>query len=99
MWSSYGDAGMLVEKKMASMESSDSTQTLSLPYVVNDIATFFTLLVGIYFPSVTGKKVFTSFLFSVFVKYTHFQQFSFFILVFILFKVGFGSTLFVIAVQ
>ncbi|XP_062847279.1 solute carrier family 12 member 7 isoform X2 [Trichomycterus rosablanca] len=54
MWSSYGDAGMLVEKKMPSTESPDSTQVLSLPYVVNDIATFFTLLVGIYFPSVTG---------------------------------------------
>lgn len=26
-----------------------------MPYVVNDITTFFTLLVGIYFPSVTGE--------------------------------------------
>uniref|UniRef100_A0AAQ4NME3 Solute carrier family 12 member 7b n=1 Tax=Gasterosteus aculeatus aculeatus TaxID=481459 RepID=A0AAQ4NME3_GASAC len=31
-----------------------SAQDKYLPYVVNDITTFFTLLVGIYFPSVTG---------------------------------------------
>uniref|UniRef100_A0A4W4HHN0 Solute carrier family 12 member 7a n=1 Tax=Electrophorus electricus TaxID=8005 RepID=A0A4W4HHN0_ELEEL len=33
---------------------SDTSEDMYLPYVVNDIATFFTLLVGIYFPSVTG---------------------------------------------
>ncbi|XP_030623114.1 solute carrier family 12 member 7 isoform X2 [Chanos chanos] len=54
MWSSYGPAGMLVEKAMPSVPASDTSQDLYLPYVVNDIATFFTLLVGIYFPSVTG---------------------------------------------
>lgn len=26
-----------------------------LPYVYNDITTFFTMMVGIYFPSVTGE--------------------------------------------
>ncbi|KAF4087855.1 hypothetical protein AMELA_G00076060 [Ameiurus melas] len=54
MWSSYGPAGMLVEKKMESVAVSESTQGTSFPYVLNDIATYFTLLVGIYFPSVTG---------------------------------------------
>uniref|UniRef100_A0A8C9Y9M4 Solute carrier family 12 member 7 n=1 Tax=Sander lucioperca TaxID=283035 RepID=A0A8C9Y9M4_SANLU len=34
--------------------SGDSAQDIYMPYVVNDITTFFTLLVGIYFPSVTG---------------------------------------------
>nr|UQS87556.1 solute carrier family 12 member 7b [Rhamdia quelen] len=53
MWSSYGPAGMLVEKKFDSV-ASESTPGTSFPYVLNDIATFFTLLVGIYFPSVTG---------------------------------------------
>ncbi|KAI4898138.1 hypothetical protein NFI96_015401 [Prochilodus magdalenae] len=54
MWSSYGHADMLVEKTMVSQAASDPTVDPKLPYVVNDIATFFTLLVGIYFPSVTG---------------------------------------------
>ncbi|XP_047014052.1 solute carrier family 12 member 7 isoform X3 [Ictalurus punctatus] len=54
MWSSYGPAGMLVEKKFESVAGSESTQSTSFPYVLNDIATYFTLLVGIYFPSVTG---------------------------------------------
>ncbi|XP_049604931.1 solute carrier family 12 member 7 isoform X8 [Syngnathus scovelli] len=55
MWSEYGPQGMLVEnKKLSSVGGSDPTQDIYLPYVVNDIASFFTLLVGIYFPSVTG---------------------------------------------
>ncbi|XP_054620953.1 solute carrier family 12 member 7 isoform X2 [Dunckerocampus dactyliophorus] len=55
MWSAYGPLGMLDEsKKLSSTEGSNSTQDILMPYVVNDIATFFTLLVGIYFPSVTG---------------------------------------------
>ncbi|XP_058870316.1 solute carrier family 12 member 7-like isoform X2 [Acipenser ruthenus] len=53
LWSDYGLQGMLVEKKdQPSIFAPDSTFTS--PYVSNDIATFFTLLVGIYFPSVTG---------------------------------------------
>ncbi|XP_044032330.1 solute carrier family 12 member 7 isoform X2 [Siniperca chuatsi] len=55
MWSEYGPLGMLVEnKKLSSVGGSDPAQDIYLPYVVNDITTFFTLLVGIYFPSVTG---------------------------------------------
>lgn len=27
----------------------------NLPYIYNDITTFFTMMVGIYFPSVTGR--------------------------------------------
>ncbi|XP_042366118.1 solute carrier family 12 member 7 isoform X4 [Plectropomus leopardus] len=55
MWSVYGPLGMLVEdKKMSSIGGSDPAQDVYMPYVVNDITTFFTLLVGIYFPSVTG---------------------------------------------
>ncbi|XP_046701995.1 solute carrier family 12 member 7 isoform X2 [Silurus meridionalis] len=53
MWSSYGPSGMLVEKKIESVAPSEPSQG-SHPYVLTDIATFFTLLVGIYFPSVTG---------------------------------------------
>ncbi|XP_051969312.1 solute carrier family 12 member 7 isoform X3 [Xyrauchen texanus] len=54
MWGSYGPAGMLVEKPLPSVVAVDSSQDMYMPYVVNDITTFFTLLVGIYFPSVTG---------------------------------------------
>ncbi|XP_013768247.1 solute carrier family 12 member 7 [Pundamilia nyererei] len=55
MWSTYGPLGMLVEKSnLPSVEGGDPTQDIYMPYVVNDITTFFTLLVGIYFPSVTG---------------------------------------------
>ncbi|XP_017289431.1 solute carrier family 12 member 7 isoform X2 [Kryptolebias marmoratus] len=55
MWSEYGSLGMLVEnKKLSSSGETDPSQDMYRPYVVNDIATFFTLLVGIYFPSVTG---------------------------------------------
>ncbi|XP_041923191.1 solute carrier family 12 member 7 isoform X3 [Alosa sapidissima] len=55
MWSTYGAAGMLVEKiNFPSKPATNTSQDMYMPYVSNDIATFFTLLVGIYFPSVTG---------------------------------------------
>ncbi|XP_031439900.1 solute carrier family 12 member 7 isoform X5 [Clupea harengus] len=55
MWSTYGPDGMLVEKiNFPSKPATNTSQDMYMPYVVNDIATFFTLLVGIYFPSVTG---------------------------------------------
>uniref|UniRef100_A0AAY4AS08 Solute carrier family 12 member 7 n=1 Tax=Denticeps clupeoides TaxID=299321 RepID=A0AAY4AS08_9TELE len=59
LWGSYGPSGMLVEKKeQPSISVSDKTEeryeSPARTYVVNDIATCFTLLVGIYFPSVTG---------------------------------------------
>ncbi|KAM4606035.1 solute carrier family 12 member 7 isoform 3-T3 [Polymixia lowei] len=55
MWSDYGPLGMLVEnKRQPSIPAADTSQDIYLPYVVNDITSFFTLLVGIYFPSVTG---------------------------------------------
>lgn len=60
MWSQYGPRSMLVEnKELSSVGGSDAAEDIKMPYVVNDIATFFTLLVGIYFPSVTGKYLFT----------------------------------------
>lgn len=56
MWSVYGPKDMLVEnRRVSSVGASDPSQDIYMPYVVNDITTFFTLLVGIYFPSVTGK--------------------------------------------
>lgn len=58
MWSVYGPLGMMVEdKKMPSFGGSDPAQDVYMPYVVNDITAFFTLLVGIYFPSVTGETM------------------------------------------
>ena len=56
MWSVYGPLGMMVEnKELSSLGGSDAAQDIYMPYVLNDITTFFTLLVGIYFPSVTGE--------------------------------------------
>ncbi|KAK7881690.1 hypothetical protein WMY93_030099 [Mugilogobius chulae] len=55
LWSAYAPLGMIVEDdKLPSEPAPESPQDLYMPYVVNDITTFFTLLVGIYFPSVTG---------------------------------------------
>lgn len=60
MWSQYGPRSMLVEnKELLSSGGSDGAEDIKMPYVVNDIATFFTLLVGIYFPSVTGENTLT----------------------------------------
>ncbi|KAG7455439.1 hypothetical protein MATL_G00256520 [Megalops atlanticus] len=55
LWANYGPSGMLVEgKRQPSVPAKNMSQDIYLPYVFNDITTFFTLLVGIYFPSVTG---------------------------------------------
>ncbi|CAM4593085.1 unnamed protein product [Leuciscus chuanchicus] len=57
MWGHYGQYMAIVEKKEQNSESASDNKMdkdISTPYVFNDIATFFTLLVGIYFPSVTG---------------------------------------------
>lgn len=41
---------------MASVEEQDDPLTSANRYVLADITSFFTLLVGIYFPSVTGES-------------------------------------------
>uniref|UniRef100_A0A8C6U916 Solute carrier family 12 member 7b n=1 Tax=Neogobius melanostomus TaxID=47308 RepID=A0A8C6U916_9GOBI len=40
----------------SNLPTGESAQDIYMPYVVNDITTFFTLMVGIYFPSVTGEQ-------------------------------------------
>uniref|UniRef100_A0A667YDT2 Solute carrier family 12 member 5b n=1 Tax=Myripristis murdjan TaxID=586833 RepID=A0A667YDT2_9TELE len=51
----YLDKGAILEKRgFASVMDPDSPVTSSNRYVLADITSFFTLLVGIYFPSVTG---------------------------------------------
>uniref|UniRef100_H3C216 Solute carrier family 12 member 6 n=1 Tax=Tetraodon nigroviridis TaxID=99883 RepID=H3C216_TETNG len=54
LWSSYLSKGEVVEK--GSIQASDEAPPASThhPYVFADITTSFTLLVGIFFPSVTG---------------------------------------------
>ncbi|XP_074555013.1 solute carrier family 12 member 6 [Halichoeres trimaculatus] len=54
LWSSYLSKGDVVEK--GSLDSSQEAYPASMhqPYVFADITTSFTLLVGIFFPSVTG---------------------------------------------
>ncbi|KAM6981224.1 solute carrier family 12 member 5 [Aplochiton taeniatus] len=55
LFGNYYEKGDLVAKKgMESVENIDDVQTNSNRYVMADITSFFTLLVGIYFPSVTG---------------------------------------------
>ncbi|KAK2901028.1 hypothetical protein Q8A67_009143 [Cirrhinus molitorella] len=53
MWGHYGEYRKMVGKRLQSAEQS-SDNSNDTHYVFNDITTFFTLLVGIYFPSVTG---------------------------------------------
>ncbi|XP_017677819.1 PREDICTED: solute carrier family 12 member 7-like isoform X3 [Lepidothrix coronata] len=55
LWSTYSEKGSIVEKKdQPSIAGSEETKIGGLPYVFTDIMTYFTMLVGIYFPSVTG---------------------------------------------
>ncbi|MBV94955.1 Solute carrier family 12 member 6, partial [Eschrichtius robustus] len=52
LWSNYIPKGEIIEKPSA--KSSDVLGSLNHEYVLVDITTSFTLLVGIFFPSVTG---------------------------------------------
>uniref|UniRef100_A0A803VWY9 Solute carrier family 12 member 7 n=1 Tax=Ficedula albicollis TaxID=59894 RepID=A0A803VWY9_FICAL len=55
LWSAYSEKGSIVEKKdQPSVAGSEDSKMSGLPYVFTDIMTYFTMLVGIYFPSVTG---------------------------------------------
>lgn len=65
MWSNYLDKGQILEKAgLASVDARGSLDNFGL-YVSADIATSFTLLVGIFFPSSTGKRAtFHNFLFA-----------------------------------
>uniref|UniRef100_A0A8C5VFD3 Solute carrier family 12 member 6 n=1 Tax=Microcebus murinus TaxID=30608 RepID=A0A8C5VFD3_MICMU len=55
LWSNYLPKGEILEKPSA--KSSDVLGSLNHEYVLVDITTSFTLLVGIFFPSVTGKQI------------------------------------------
>lgn len=59
LWSSYLSKGAVVEKSSLSSVQASHPASTQLPYVFVDITTSFTLLVGIFFPSVTGAA-FTS---------------------------------------
>uniref|UniRef100_A0A3Q3K6E2 Solute carrier family 12 member 5b n=1 Tax=Monopterus albus TaxID=43700 RepID=A0A3Q3K6E2_MONAL len=55
LFGNYLEKGMILEKRgLASNMDPDSPTSSSNHYVLADITSFFTLLVGIYFPSVTG---------------------------------------------
>lgn len=55
LWSNYLLKGEIIEKPSA--KSADVLGNLNHEYVLVDITTSFTLLVGIFFPSVTGKHL------------------------------------------
>lgn len=58
LWSTYADKGAFVERKgMPSVPVPEESRASGLPYVLTDIMTYFTMLVGIYFPSVTGEAL------------------------------------------
>uniref|UniRef100_A0A8D0FVW0 Solute carrier family 12 member 5 n=1 Tax=Strix occidentalis caurina TaxID=311401 RepID=A0A8D0FVW0_STROC len=55
LWSSYLTKGVIVEKRgLPSVSPPDTPVDMDQPYVFSDMTSYFTLLVGIYFPSVTG---------------------------------------------
>uniref|UniRef100_A0A673A4W9 Solute carrier family 12 member 5b n=1 Tax=Sphaeramia orbicularis TaxID=375764 RepID=A0A673A4W9_9TELE len=55
LFGNYLEKGMILEKRgFVSEADPDSSTTSTNRYVLADITSFFTLLVGIYFPSVTG---------------------------------------------
>lgn len=55
LFGTYYEKGDLIARtNMDSVEDQDDPLTNANRYVLADIASFFTLLVGIYFPSVTG---------------------------------------------
>lgn len=58
LFGKYLEKGVILEKRgLPSDVDPDSPTTNSNRYVLADITSFFTLLVGIYFPSVTGKAM------------------------------------------
>ncbi|XP_072917689.1 solute carrier family 12 member 5-like isoform X2 [Hemitrygon akajei] len=55
LWANYLTKGVIVEhSQLSSVTASPQKVDLDQPYVFTDITSYFTLLVGIYFPSVTG---------------------------------------------
>ncbi|XP_041847585.1 solute carrier family 12 member 7-like isoform X1 [Melanotaenia boesemani] len=55
LWGNYGPANMVIEKtNLSSVPVEEPVKNTQKSYVFSDITTYFTLLVGIYFPSVTG---------------------------------------------
>lgn len=58
LFGNYYEKGDLISRtSMDSVEDPDDPLTSSNRYVLADITSFFTLLVGIYFPSVTGENL------------------------------------------
>lgn len=55
MWSNYLEKGEILEKAGLQSVAAHSPIENFINYVTADIATSFTLLVGIFFPSATGK--------------------------------------------
>ncbi|KAG2461680.1 S12A5 protein, partial [Polypterus senegalus] len=57
LWSNYMEKGIILEKKgEESVPIDEGTPSFTKNYVISDMTTFFTLLVGIYFPSVTDMS-------------------------------------------
>ncbi|XP_067833162.1 LOW QUALITY PROTEIN: solute carrier family 12 member 6-like, partial [Heptranchias perlo] len=54
LWSHYLDKGQIVEKASVPSANVQGSTSNKFPYVFADIAASFTILVGIFFPSVTG---------------------------------------------
>ncbi|XP_072547966.1 solute carrier family 12 member 7-like isoform X1 [Salminus brasiliensis] len=58
LWGNYVPYGMVLEKNLSAevleSEKDDQNNIKDMPYVFSDITTSFTLMVGIFFPSVTG---------------------------------------------
>lgn len=68
----YEKGDTIARKNMESVEDQDDPLTNTNRYVLADITSFFTLLVGIYFPSVTGKK--KTFINNLYISVRHLQH-------------------------
>uniref|UniRef100_A0A8C5SVA8 Solute carrier family 12 member 5 n=1 Tax=Laticauda laticaudata TaxID=8630 RepID=A0A8C5SVA8_LATLA len=57
LWSSYLQKDVFIERAgMSSVPHTEGVPDMDQPYVFSDMTSYFTLLVGIYFPSVTGER-------------------------------------------
>lgn len=74
LWGSYGGADTPIEMENLTSVPVE-TPGDNNNYVFNDIATSFTLLVGIYFPSVTGGDLLRSNYTKIFFFYQNIQSF------------------------
>lgn len=56
VWGNFAKDGTPIQHNVSETSVQNEKKEKKKYFVINDITTYFTLLVGIYFPSVTGKR-------------------------------------------